>query len=42
MAAVTNEEPLIAWRQLSAIDRNGVTAAWSGKHARHLCDRGEP
>ena len=32
MAAVTNEEPLIAWRQLTAIDRNGFTAAWSGKH----------
>ncbi|MDF2759754.1 MAG: hypothetical protein K0S99_2386, partial [Thermomicrobiales bacterium] len=32
MTAVTNEEPLIAWRQLSAIDRNGFTAAWSGKH----------
>jgi uncharacterized Ntn-hydrolase superfamily protein len=30
MAAVTAEEPLIAWRQLTAIDRNGVTAAWSG------------
>ena len=30
MAAVTAEEPLIAWRQLTAIDRDGVTAAWSG------------
>jgi uncharacterized Ntn-hydrolase superfamily protein len=30
MAAVTEAEPLIAWRQLSAIDRNGLTAAWSG------------
>src|SRR5919112_5112406 len=30
MTAVTTEEPLIAWRQLTAIDRNGVTAAWSG------------
>jgi uncharacterized Ntn-hydrolase superfamily protein len=30
MTAVTIEEPLIAWRQLTAIDRNGVTAAWSG------------
>src|SRR5215207_8815549 len=30
MAAVTSEEPLIAWRQLTAIDRNGYTAAWSG------------
>lgn len=32
MAAVTAEEPLIAWRQLAAIDRDGVTAAWSGAH----------
>ncbi len=32
MARVTEEEPLIAWRQLTAIDRNGVTAAWSGAH----------
>jgi uncharacterized Ntn-hydrolase superfamily protein len=32
MAAVTAEEPLIAWRQLTAIDRNGITAAWSGAH----------
>jgi uncharacterized Ntn-hydrolase superfamily protein len=31
MAAVTNQEPLIAWRQLTAIDRNGVTASWSGE-----------
>ena len=30
MARVTAEEPLIAWRQLTAIDRDGVTAAWSG------------
>lgn len=30
MAAVTAEEPLIEWRQLTAIDRNGVTSAWSG------------
>jgi uncharacterized Ntn-hydrolase superfamily protein len=30
MARVTEQEPLISWRQLSAIDRNGVTAAWSG------------
>ena len=30
MTAVTEAEPLIAWRQLSAIDRNGLTAAWSG------------
>jgi uncharacterized Ntn-hydrolase superfamily protein len=32
MASVTNEEPSIAWRQLTAIDRNGFTAAWSGEH----------
>ena len=31
MAAVTENEPLIAWRQLTAIDRNGLTAAWSGE-----------
>jgi uncharacterized Ntn-hydrolase superfamily protein len=31
MAAVVKSEPLIAWRQLSAIDRNGGTAAWSGE-----------
>ena len=30
MTAVTAEEPLIEWRQLTAIDRDGVTAAWSG------------
>src|SRR5829696_1020494 len=35
MAAVTEEEPLIAWRQLTAVDRNGVTAVWSGGHT--LC-----
>ena len=32
MSAVTAEEPLIAWRQLTAIDRSGSTAAWSGTH----------
>ena len=32
MAAVTGAEPLIAWRQLTAIDRFGGTAAWSGEH----------
>ena len=32
MAAVTEKEPLIAWRQLTAIDRNGATAVWSGVH----------
>ena len=31
MAAVTRTEPLIAWRQLTAIDKNGVTATWSGE-----------
>src|SRR5215211_5968823 len=30
MAAVREHEPLIAWRQLTAIDRDGITAAWSG------------
>jgi uncharacterized Ntn-hydrolase superfamily protein len=30
MAALTTEDPLIEWRQLTAIDRNGFTAAWSG------------
>src|SRR4051794_12973578 len=30
MTAVTTTEPLIAWRQLTAIDHNGVTATWSG------------
>jgi uncharacterized Ntn-hydrolase superfamily protein len=32
MAAVTAEEPLVAWRQLTAIDRDGVTVSWSGAH----------
>jgi len=31
MKAVTAEEPLIAWRQLTAIDRDGITAIWSGE-----------
>ena len=31
MTEVTSTEPLIAWRQLTAVDRNGVTAAWSGE-----------
>ena len=31
MTEVTRTEPLIAWRQLTAIDRNGVTATWSGE-----------
>jgi uncharacterized Ntn-hydrolase superfamily protein len=31
MAAVVAEEPLIGWRQLTAIDRHGKTAAWSGE-----------
>ena len=31
MAAVTSTEPLIAWRQLSALDQNGGTATWSGE-----------
>jgi uncharacterized Ntn-hydrolase superfamily protein len=31
MTAVTSAEPLIAWRQLTALDHNGVTAIWSGE-----------
>jgi uncharacterized Ntn-hydrolase superfamily protein len=31
MRAVVAEEPLIGWRQLTAIDRNGNTAVWSGE-----------
>jgi uncharacterized Ntn-hydrolase superfamily protein len=31
MKAVTAKEPLIAWRQLTAIDRDSVTAVWSGE-----------
>jgi uncharacterized Ntn-hydrolase superfamily protein len=31
MTAATRAEPLIAWRQLSVIDREGRTAAWSGE-----------
>jgi uncharacterized Ntn-hydrolase superfamily protein len=31
MRAVVAEEPLIGWRQLTAIDRNGGTATWSGE-----------
>lgn len=36
MAALTDAEPLIAWRQLTAIDRNGLTATWSGEHTLGL------
>jgi len=32
MAGVILAEPLVAWRQLTAIDQNGVTASWSGEH----------
>jgi len=32
MAAIVQTEPLIAWRQLTAIDQNGGTATWSGEH----------
>jgi uncharacterized Ntn-hydrolase superfamily protein len=32
MAAIVQSEPLIAWRQLTAIDRYGTTASWSGEH----------
>ena len=31
MREVTAQEPLIAYRQLSAVDRMGQTAAWSGE-----------
>jgi uncharacterized Ntn-hydrolase superfamily protein len=31
MAAIVQSEPLIAWRQLTAIDRYGTTATWSGE-----------
>jgi uncharacterized Ntn-hydrolase superfamily protein len=31
MAAVIRTEPLIAWRQLTAIDQNGDSATWSGE-----------
>jgi uncharacterized Ntn-hydrolase superfamily protein len=31
MTAVAAQEPLIAWRQLTAIDRDGITAVWSGE-----------
>jgi uncharacterized Ntn-hydrolase superfamily protein len=31
MRAVTGAEPLIAWRQLSAVDHTGATAVWSGE-----------
>jgi uncharacterized Ntn-hydrolase superfamily protein len=32
MAAIIQSEPLIGWRQLTAIDRYGATASWSGEH----------
>jgi uncharacterized Ntn-hydrolase superfamily protein len=32
IAGVIRAEPLVAWRQLTAIDQNGVTASWSGEH----------
>jgi uncharacterized Ntn-hydrolase superfamily protein len=31
LAEVTTTEPLIGWRQLTAIDHNGFTATWSGE-----------
>src|SRR3954453_14731033 len=31
MTTVVAEEPLIGWRQLTAIDRSGETATWSGE-----------
>ena len=36
MARLTETESLIAWRQLSAIDKSGETAAWSGEHTLGL------
>jgi uncharacterized Ntn-hydrolase superfamily protein len=32
ITAVINTEPLIAWRQLTAIDEHGNSATWSGEH----------
>ena len=32
MAEVIRTEPLVAWRQLTAIDQSGGTATWSGEH----------
>jgi uncharacterized Ntn-hydrolase superfamily protein len=32
MTAVVRTEPLVPWRQLTAIDRNGLTGTWSGDH----------
>jgi uncharacterized Ntn-hydrolase superfamily protein len=42
MKSLTAAEPLIAWRQLSAIDRDGGTAAWSGEETlgRHATAEG--
>jgi uncharacterized Ntn-hydrolase superfamily protein len=36
MASIVRTEPLIGWRQLTAIDQNGVTAAWSGEQTLGL------
>jgi uncharacterized Ntn-hydrolase superfamily protein len=36
MASIVRTEPLIGWRQLTAIDQNGVTATWSGKQTLGL------
>lgn len=36
MASIVGTEPLIGWRQLTAIDQNGVTATWSGEHTLGL------
>jgi uncharacterized Ntn-hydrolase superfamily protein len=36
MAALTDAEPLVAWRQLTAIDKKGITATWSGGHTLGL------
>ncbi len=32
IAAITNSRPHIDYRQLTAVDRNGGTASWTGKH----------
>ena len=36
MGSIVSTEPLIDWRQLTAIDQNGVTATWSGEHTLGL------
>jgi uncharacterized Ntn-hydrolase superfamily protein len=41
MASIVRTEPLIGWRQLTAIDHNGVTATWSGEHTLGLYSTAE-